>query len=275
MWCSENKRPPPQWFISSTGYSNCHSVANCQCNVPLTAALHTFASPRWPVPKSIFKFRGFETASRWVKGRKKGKIKIKCGTKKYWMRVYGCCQSVCANSIAASCTPMTGLSVHCWKTVFRRHTVAEGIVKTHTWRCVTAVPEEILFSVGLSCTYTRYFCNHLILSVSPYDLYLKQSVDVRHIKAAKRCFSVSAHIKSTCFLLEHIHSGPVLPMPGEHLGLIHFWGSCVFQPVYWTPRPKVCVPLLRRWRRVSRQTWAVWGYLSLPWASPPSKPPVQ
>lgn len=90
---------------------------------------------------------------------------------------------------------------------------------------MTAVPGEILFSVGLCCTYTRYFCNHLIFSVHPDELCLKQSVDVRLIKAANRCFSVSAHIKSTCFLLEWIRPGPldlVLPTPGEHLGLIHF-----------------------------------------------------
>lgn len=50
------------WFISSVGYFYCQSVANCQCNVLLTAALHTFPSPRWPMLNSIFKYRGFETA---------------------------------------------------------------------------------------------------------------------------------------------------------------------------------------------------------------------
>lgn len=59
------------WFISSSGYSNCQFVANCQCNVPLTAALHTFPSPRWPMPNSIFKFRRFETASWRAKEMKK------------------------------------------------------------------------------------------------------------------------------------------------------------------------------------------------------------
>lgn len=59
------------WFISSAGYFNCQSVANCQCNAPLTAALHTFPSPRWPMLNSIFKFRRFETASLCKKKKKR------------------------------------------------------------------------------------------------------------------------------------------------------------------------------------------------------------
>lgn len=93
------------WFISSSGYSNCQSVANCQCNVPLTAALHTFPSPRWPMPNSIFKFRRFETASRRVKEMKKGKRKINVRHQEIlnagiWMLLK------CATSITASSTTM-------------------------------------------------------------------------------------------------------------------------------------------------------------------------
>lgn len=35
---------------------------------------------------------------------------------------------------------------------------------------MTVVPEEILFSVEHFCTYTRYFCNHLVFSVHPDEL---------------------------------------------------------------------------------------------------------
>lgn len=124
-----------------------------------------------------------------------------------------------------------GLCLLCWRTVFKRHSVSKCILTTYTKRCMTAVPEEILFSVGLCCTYTRHFCNHTIFSVHPNELYFKQSVDVRHKKTGKHYFSVSAHIKSTCFLLEQIHPGlwfSMLPMPEEHLRLIHFWASVFF-----------------------------------------------
>lgn len=87
------------WFISSAGYFNCQSVANCQCNAPLTAALHTFPSPRWPMLNSIFKFRRFETASLCKKKKEKenkNKSYVAARDDECTVQVFHCWWSVCA-----------------------------------------------------------------------------------------------------------------------------------------------------------------------------------